>query len=195
MLTKRDLLRSAALGAVTATAAKSIPALGQTGVTPAEARAIAKEAYIYGFPMVDNYRIQYAYFVDRAEPRVQGAVEPDPQHPARLHAGGHGDPNAQLGHALFLGWPGPARRARRAHRAGDRKGALLQHPAHRRLHLQFRLHRQPRHRQRWRQLPHRRAGLERRDAQGREEGDPLARPNSASPSIARSSSIPATSTT
>jgi hypothetical protein len=25
-------------------------------MTPAEARAIAKEAYIYGFPMVDNMR-------------------------------------------------------------------------------------------------------------------------------------------
>jgi hypothetical protein len=33
--------------------------------TTAEVRAIAREAYIYGFPMVDNYRIQYAYFVDR----------------------------------------------------------------------------------------------------------------------------------
>jgi len=33
-------------------------------VTPAEARTIAKEAYVYGFPMVDSYRIQYAYFVD-----------------------------------------------------------------------------------------------------------------------------------
>ncbi|MBL0370895.1 DUF1254 domain-containing protein [Rhizobium sp. KVB221] len=31
--------------------------------TPEEARAIAKEAYIYGFPMVDSYRIQYAFFV------------------------------------------------------------------------------------------------------------------------------------
>ena len=40
-------------------------AQAQTGVTPAEARAIAKEAYIYGFPMVDSYRVQYAYFVDR----------------------------------------------------------------------------------------------------------------------------------
>jgi hypothetical protein len=29
-----------------------------------EVRAIAKEAYIYGFPMVDNYRIMYAYFAD-----------------------------------------------------------------------------------------------------------------------------------
>jgi hypothetical protein len=36
----------------------------QTGTTPAEARAIAKEAYIYGFPLVDSYRIQYDYFVD-----------------------------------------------------------------------------------------------------------------------------------
>jgi hypothetical protein len=30
---------------------------------PAEARAIAKDAYVYGFPLVDNYRIQYSYFV------------------------------------------------------------------------------------------------------------------------------------
>ena len=28
-------------------------------------RAIVKEAYVYGFPMVDAYRIQYAYFVNR----------------------------------------------------------------------------------------------------------------------------------
>jgi hypothetical protein len=27
-------------------------------VTPAEARVIAKEAYIYGEPIVDNYRVQ-----------------------------------------------------------------------------------------------------------------------------------------
>jgi hypothetical protein len=33
-------------------------------ISPDEARAIAKEAYIYGFPLVDNYRIQYSYFVD-----------------------------------------------------------------------------------------------------------------------------------
>jgi hypothetical protein len=36
----------------------------QTGVTPAEARAIAKEAYTYGFPLVDSYRVQHDYFVD-----------------------------------------------------------------------------------------------------------------------------------
>ena len=42
------------------------PAIAQTGVTPAEIRAIAKDAYVYGFPMVDNYRVQHAYFVDTA---------------------------------------------------------------------------------------------------------------------------------
>jgi hypothetical protein len=40
-------------------------------VTPEEARAITKEAYIYGFPMVDNYRIQYAYFVDTKNPEFK----------------------------------------------------------------------------------------------------------------------------
>jgi len=45
--------------------ASGTPVTAQDAVSPAEARAIAKEAYIYGFPMVDGYRIQYAYFVDR----------------------------------------------------------------------------------------------------------------------------------
>ncbi|HTE24621.1 DUF1254 domain-containing protein [Flavitalea sp.] len=33
-------------------------------VAAEEARTIAKEAYIYGFPVVDSYRIQHAYFID-----------------------------------------------------------------------------------------------------------------------------------
>jgi hypothetical protein len=43
----------------------------QTAITPVEARAIAKEAYVYGFPLVDSYRLQYAYFVDRANPEFK----------------------------------------------------------------------------------------------------------------------------
>jgi hypothetical protein len=46
-------------------------ACAQTGVTPAEARAIAKEAYTYGFPMVDSYRIQHDYFVDSKGPQFK----------------------------------------------------------------------------------------------------------------------------
>ncbi|MFE4457819.1 DUF1254 domain-containing protein [Nocardia tengchongensis] len=33
-------------------------------VSTAEIRDIAKQAYVYGYPMVDNYRIQYSYFQD-----------------------------------------------------------------------------------------------------------------------------------
>ena len=39
---------------------------------PAEARSTAKEAYIYGFPMVDSYRIQHAYFADTKNPEYKG---------------------------------------------------------------------------------------------------------------------------
>jgi hypothetical protein len=46
-------------------------ARAQSSITPAEARAIAKEAYIYGYPMVDGYRILHAYFVNRASPEYK----------------------------------------------------------------------------------------------------------------------------
>ena len=41
--------------------------------TPAELRGIVKDAYVYGFPMVDSYRIQYSYFVDQNNPEFKGA--------------------------------------------------------------------------------------------------------------------------
>jgi hypothetical protein len=50
--------------------ASSVPAQA-TEITPAEVRAVAKEAYIYGYPMVDNLRIQYSYFVDRSSPEFK----------------------------------------------------------------------------------------------------------------------------
>jgi hypothetical protein len=50
----------------------STPPPAPAAVTPEQARAIAKEAYIYGFPMVDNYRIQYAYFVNKEDPDYKG---------------------------------------------------------------------------------------------------------------------------
>jgi hypothetical protein len=49
----------------------STSAVGAAGIGPAEARAIAKEAYIYGYPMVDNYRVQYSYFVDTKNPEFK----------------------------------------------------------------------------------------------------------------------------
>jgi len=43
----------------------------QLTVTPEEAQAISKKAYIYGFPLVDSYRIQYSYFVDLSNPEYK----------------------------------------------------------------------------------------------------------------------------
>ena len=40
-------------------------------LAPDTIRAIAREAYIYGFPLVDNYRIQYSYFVDKNDPEFK----------------------------------------------------------------------------------------------------------------------------
>jgi hypothetical protein len=55
----RSILALIAFASITPAVAQA-----QSPITPAEARAIAKEAYIYGFPLVDNYRILYSYFVD-----------------------------------------------------------------------------------------------------------------------------------
>ena len=41
-------------------------------VSPNEARAIARDAYIYGFPVIDNYRVQYSWFIDTQSPEYKG---------------------------------------------------------------------------------------------------------------------------
>ena len=67
MLTKRDLLRSAALAAITATTAKSVPVSAQTKAewpNLFEAKAIAEEGFIYGLPIVMNYAVMYEFAVD-----------------------------------------------------------------------------------------------------------------------------------
>lgn len=64
---------------------------------PVETRAIAKEAYIYGFPLVDSYRIQNAYFIDKAGPEYKVPYNqialpvssrpmiPSYRHPTQIH--------------------------------------------------------------------------------------------------------------
>lgn len=51
----------------------SVPSGDASLLTAAEAQAIAKDAYIYGFSVVDNYRIQYSYFVDTADPEYKAS--------------------------------------------------------------------------------------------------------------------------
>src|SRR5258707_1982204 len=68
MLTKRDLLRSAALAAITTATANSVPVQAQTRAEwpdIREAKAIAEEGFIYGLPIVMNYAVMYEYSVDK----------------------------------------------------------------------------------------------------------------------------------
>jgi hypothetical protein len=48
-----------------AAAALASGAAGAQSLTTDEARQIARDAYVYGFPIVDSYRVMHSYFVDR----------------------------------------------------------------------------------------------------------------------------------
>src|SRR5215475_6445497 len=68
MLTKRELLRSLALAAITATTAQSGPVRAQTSADRPgffAAKDIAEAGFIYGLPIVMNYGVIYEYAVDR----------------------------------------------------------------------------------------------------------------------------------
>jgi len=68
MLTKRDLLRSAALAAMTVTTLTPVPASAQVKAEwpdIIEAKKIAEEGFIYGLPIVMNYAVMDEYAVDR----------------------------------------------------------------------------------------------------------------------------------
>ncbi|HZG32374.1 MAG TPA: DUF1254 domain-containing protein [Sphingopyxis sp.] len=69
----RTLYRFVAFLAMLAGIAAATPVALAQALTPAEARQIAREAYIYGFPMVDHYRVQHAYFVNRTGAEYKGA--------------------------------------------------------------------------------------------------------------------------
>ena len=54
-------------------ACSSSAASAPQGVSdPVEARAIAADAYIWAYPLLDNYRIQHAYFLDASNPEYKG---------------------------------------------------------------------------------------------------------------------------
>jgi hypothetical protein len=70
--------KETAMSTTTRLAAPLLLALASTAYaddkapTPAEARAIAKEAYVYGFPLVDNYRIMHSFFVEKGGKEYKG---------------------------------------------------------------------------------------------------------------------------
>ncbi|MGY4314197.1 DUF1254 domain-containing protein [Bradyrhizobium sp. JR3.5] len=67
MLTKRELLHTAALATIAAAAFRPVPALAQTN-RPGflAAKDIAEEGFIYGLAIVMNYAVMYEYAVDHS---------------------------------------------------------------------------------------------------------------------------------
>ncbi|MGA9001998.1 MAG: DUF1254 domain-containing protein [Pseudolabrys sp.] len=68
MLTKREVLRSGALTAITIAATRSAPVLAQTGTdSPGffKAKDIAEAGFVYGLPIVMNYGVMYEYAINR----------------------------------------------------------------------------------------------------------------------------------
>ncbi len=71
-LSRRSLLTGVAGSLLFLAACKKEDTKQATGgATADEVRKIAKEAYVYGFPIVDSYRIQHAYFVDTKNPEYK----------------------------------------------------------------------------------------------------------------------------
>ena len=140
---------------------------------PEQARAIAKEAYIYGFPMVDNYRVQYAYFVDKQDPEYKGGWN-EIHNTARVFTPEDNaiqTPNSDTPYSavgadlraepLVLTVP-PIEQ--------DRYYSLQFVDGYT---YNFALRRQPHHRQRRRQVPAGRAGVEGRQTRRHRRGDPV----------------------
>ena len=44
----------------------------QSAISPAEVRTIAKDAYVYGYPMVQTYLTMYAFSIDKGNPQYKG---------------------------------------------------------------------------------------------------------------------------
>lgn len=51
------------------------PAALTQGLTADEARAIARDAYVYGFPMVMNYKTLYMYVINKQSPEYKGPFD------------------------------------------------------------------------------------------------------------------------
>jgi len=65
--------RSFSCGAALSPLLALLPGQVLAQATPEQLRAIAKEAYIYAYPMVDGYRIIHAYFVNPASPEYKAS--------------------------------------------------------------------------------------------------------------------------
>ncbi len=140
---------------------------GPAAVAPEEAQAFAREAYVYGYPMVMNYKTLYNYVIDTSNPEYKGPFN-EVACEARLFTPEDRavvTPNADTPYCMF--WM-DLRAEPLVLSVPEMEPERFYHvSAHRLVHPQFRLRRDAEHRQRRRNLPHRRSGLGWRGAGGR----------------------------
>ena len=125
-------------------------------VSAVEARATERDAYIYGFPLVDNYRIQHSYFVDRGGKEFRAPWN-EIYNNARVYTPDDRvvqTPNSDTPYR-YIGADLRAEPLVLTMPAVE-KDRYWSAPVRRSVHLQLRLRRQPRHRQRRRPLSARR---------------------------------------
>ena len=67
MMMKNKFLMSALLGFSLGLSPAAFAKL-----TEKQAEDLVKDAYIFGYPMVDSYRVQYSYFIDKQSPEYKG---------------------------------------------------------------------------------------------------------------------------
>ncbi len=108
-------------------------------LSPAEACAISKEATIYGFPLVDSFRIQYSYFVDRKNPEYKAPWNTIVNNARVYTPDDKAIADAELGHTVLVCGRRPTRRTAGVHGAGSRNGSLLRASVHRHVHVRLRL--------------------------------------------------------
>jgi hypothetical protein len=137
MITKRDLLRSAAVAAIAVTTTKSSPVSAQTSArwpNVFEAKAIAEEGFLFGLPLVMNYAVMQEFAVDRNSGQFKAPFNEirnehrtfTPADTAVI------TPNSDTPYSTVDGF---ARRADGDLSAFGRKGTLLRSPTHRRQYL------------------------------------------------------------
>src|SRR5690242_12484660 len=71
MVTRRALLAGISTGLAAASLGRASLAAPMKAKRKYRPAAIAKEAFIYGFPMVMNYAVMYQYFIDKASPEYK----------------------------------------------------------------------------------------------------------------------------
>lgn len=60
------------IGLVVLCASQLSGGVAEAAVTSSQARAIARDAYVYGVPMIDQYKTMYAYSIAKGTPQYQG---------------------------------------------------------------------------------------------------------------------------